>query len=263
MWEGERFRQCSLKDLGLIIHLDHQTRCTMPQQSHPNMRILDSSGIHDVNLFFCGCHNANPHYVQLLRRGLYPATLGQGKIKTVATFRYLEQLHMLMLTTKCSVYDFYRAISVTTDNTGLMSVPWRYNSLMRMCLQWRHLKLLKHSGRGNEVSGVAGTEPGSLVVSCPSCPHPGINLPDGWEVDSKNRDSYSVKLTEDANFRLKEQLVSSHSRDPGLVDGLGYFVGRAEYEEYVISRASEDDVSAMLYWCVVFGLTFDLRSVHV
>lgn len=114
---------------------------------------------------------------------------------------------------------------------------------MRMCLQWRHLKLLKRSGRGNEASGVAGTKEGDLVVPCPSCPHPGINLPGGWENDIEFSDNYSLKVTQDANFRLKEQLVSSHSRDPGLVEGLGYFVGRTEYEKYVISRASDADVS--------------------
>lgn len=238
-----------LKDLGVVINLDHQTRCSLPQKSHPSLRILDSTGVHKVTLFFCGCQGANPHYIQLLRRGLYPATLAQGKIKTVATFRYLEQLHLSILTTKCSVYDFYRAISKLTDNSGLTWVPWRYHALMRMCLQWRHLKLLKRNGRGNEASGIAGAEEGSLVVPCPSCPHPGINLPDDWVTDTKHRDYYSVKLTEDANFRLKEQLVSSHSRDPGLVDGLGYFVGRVKYEQYVISRASDEDVSAKLLFC--------------
>ncbi|KAE9382393.1 hypothetical protein BT96DRAFT_952217, partial [Gymnopus androsaceus JB14] len=146
-------------------------------------------------------------YIQLLRRSLYPATLAQGKIKTVATFRYLEQ-------------------------HGLEIMPWRYTGLMHMCLQWRHPKLLKC------------TKEGDLVVPCLSCPHPGINLPDGWENDVEHHDNYSVKVTEDTNFRLKEQLVSSHSRDPGLVEGLGYFVGRSDYEKYVISRASEADAIA-------------------
>lgn len=233
----------SLKSLGVVVYLDHHTKCPHPQQCHSKLRVLDSSGVHDVNVLFCGCPSAKPHYIQLLRRGLYPATIGQGKIGTVATFRYLEQLHLLTLTTKASVYDFYRAISKMTDNTGLKVVPWRYKGLMRMCLQWRHLKLLKRHGRGNESSGVAGTREGDLVVPCLSCPHPGINLAAGWQEDVKNRDHYSLMVTEDANFRLKEQLVSSHSRDPGLVDGLGYFVGREKYEEYVISRASEADVS--------------------
>ncbi|KAE9403519.1 hypothetical protein BT96DRAFT_769068, partial [Gymnopus androsaceus JB14] len=74
LWQGELFQKCSLKDLGVVIHLDHQTRCPLPQKCNPSLRILDSTGIHEVNLFFCGCPSANPHYIQLLRRSLYPAT---------------------------------------------------------------------------------------------------------------------------------------------------------------------------------------------
>ncbi|KAE9389507.1 hypothetical protein BT96DRAFT_1003149 [Gymnopus androsaceus JB14] len=157
------------------------TKCPLPQNCNGKFRILDSTGIHDVTVLFCGCPNANPQYIQLLRRSLYPATLAQGKIKTVATFRYLEQLHHLTLMTMASVYNFYCAIAKTTDNTGLKFTPWRYTGLMCMCLQWRHLKLLKRNGRGNDASGVAGTKEGDLVVPCLSCPHPGINLPDSWK----------------------------------------------------------------------------------
>lgn len=51
---------------------------------------------------------------------------------------------------------------------------------MRMLLQWRHLRLLKRGGRGHDDSGVNGTKPGELALPCPSCPHPGINLPEDW-----------------------------------------------------------------------------------
>ena len=50
----------------------------------------------------------------------------------------------------------------------------------------------------------------------------------------------------DANFRLKNQLVSSYSADPGLGIGMAYFVPREEYEEYVLSKASAGDVSRSL-----------------
>lgn len=47
----------------------------------------------------------------------------------------------------------------------------------------------------------------------------------------------------DANFRLKNQLVSSYSSDPGLGIGMAYMLPRGEYEDYVLSRASDADVS--------------------
>ncbi|KAK7019683.1 hypothetical protein VNI00_018005 [Paramarasmius palmivorus] len=52
-----------------------------------------------------------------------------------------------------------------------------------------------------------------------------------------------VCLCIDANFRLKEQLVSSHSRDPSLNDGLGYFVKRRDYEKYVLQNPEGDEIT--------------------
>lgn len=56
-----------------------------------------------------------------------------------------------------------------------------YKAFSRMIREWKHLKLMKRAGRGNDTTGVAGTGPGELVVLCPACPLPGINLPDDWE----------------------------------------------------------------------------------
>lgn len=53
---------------------------------------------------------------------------------------------------------------------------------MRVMREWRHLKMLKRAGRGNDpVRKVAETHPGELAVECPACPRPGINLPEDWE----------------------------------------------------------------------------------
>jgi hypothetical protein len=45
---------------------------------------------------------------------------------------------------------------------------------------WQHIKMLKRAGRGHNPDGVAATQPGSLAVECPACPHDGRNLPDNW-----------------------------------------------------------------------------------
>ena len=50
----------------------------------------------------------------------------------------------------------------------------------------------------------------------------------------------------DANFRLKNQLVSNYSQDPGLGTGWAYMVPRKPYENYVLSKATDDDVSSFL-----------------
>ena len=52
----------------------------------------------------------------------------------------------------------------------------------------------------------------------------------------------------DANFRLKNQLVSNYSQDPGLGTGWAYVLPREGYEGYVLSRASDGDVSFFNYF---------------
>ena len=52
-------------------------------------------------------------------------------------------------------------------------------------------------------------------------------------------------LCMDANFRLKNQMVSNYSQDPGLGTGWAYMVPREEYEGYVLSRASDKDVCTL------------------
>lgn len=65
---------------------------------------------------------------------------------------------------------------------------------MRCLTQWRHLKALKRGGRGHDEAGASGTADGELAVLCPSCPHPGINLPTRWREESSDRQyvGYSI-----------------------------------------------------------------------
>ncbi|KAF9522825.1 hypothetical protein CPB83DRAFT_887328 [Crepidotus variabilis] len=161
----------------------------------------------------------------------------------------LRVLHMFMLTSKLTVYDAYRALERLTNNIGIRLSNRRYRPLLRMTLQWRHLKMLKRGGRGHQLSGVEGTKEGELAIQCPTCPHPDINLPVDWrEAPDGMKFLYMMILCMDANFRLKNQLVSNYSTDPGLGTGWSYMVTRKPYEEYVLSQADEDDIST----CVGF-----------
>ena len=42
--------------------------------------------------------------------------------------------------------------------------------------------MLKRAGRGQDPTGAVSTAEGELAVECPACPHPGRNLPEGWDV---------------------------------------------------------------------------------
>ncbi|KAF9522751.1 hypothetical protein CPB83DRAFT_871878 [Crepidotus variabilis] len=200
-WTGSTFKKSSLADIGLEIHLNHATI---------------------------------PRDIQLLHRGLYPAS--HSSTRTCATFDLLQVLHMFMLTSKLSIYDSYRALERLTDNVGNKFSRKKYRPLLRMTLQRRHLKMLKRGGRGHQLSGVDGTKEGELAIQCPTCPRPGINLPHDWrDAPDEKKFLYMMILCMDANFRLKNQLVSNYSTDPGLGTGWSYMVMRKPYEEYISS----------------------------
>ena len=219
--------------------------CGNPESGPGAFSILHTNGIHDVAIDYCGCERALPKHIQLLRRGFYPAS--QCLPKTCATFRLLAHFHLLALTSKCSTHDFYRTLEKSMNNAGVNAPKWRYRALLRMSLQWRHLKMLKRGGRAHDPTGVAGTRDGELAVLCPSCPHPGINIPADWEdAPEEQKFLYALILCMDANFRLKNQLVSSFSLDPGLGIGMAYMVARDPFDRYVLSQTSDRDVSKVL-----------------
>ncbi|KAG6819140.1 hypothetical protein H0H93_014961 [Arthromyces matolae] len=248
-YDGTFFSRSQLKDLGLVIQLGHVSlHCPQPEAGPSDFQILHSNGIHNVAIRYCGCERSLPRHIQLLRRAFYPSS--QLRPKTCATFSLLRLLHNLALCSKASTYDFYRTLEVMTDNTGLKKRVSKYKPLVRMVIQWRHLKMLKRGGRGHDPIGVSETKDGELAVPCLTCPRPGVNLPEGWEKASAGqRFLYQLVLCMDANFRLKNQLVSSFSSDPGLGIGWAYMVPRQPYEDYVKSQATAQDVST----CVGFS----------
>ncbi|PPQ99597.1 hypothetical protein CVT26_009183 [Gymnopilus dilepis] len=247
-WTDTGFVRVSLKSIGLRVQLNHASlHCSNPIPCHASMLVLHTNGIHDVAFDYCGCDRALPQHIQLVRRRFYPAS--QLIPKTCASFTLLELLHKLALTTKASTYDFYRALENLTDNSGLRAPRSRYKSLFRIIMQWRHIKLLKWGGRAHDPAGVGATEVGQLALRCPSCPYPGINLPDDWEeAPAHLRFLYMMFICMDANFRLKNQLVSSYSQDPGLGTGWAYMVEREPYEKYVLSQVNDEEISS----CVGF-----------
>ncbi|KAF9522288.1 hypothetical protein CPB83DRAFT_777307, partial [Crepidotus variabilis] len=242
-WTGVRFKRVSLKSMGLRIQLNHSgLYCTNATACHLSMTVLHTNGLHEVAFDYCGCDRAIPQHLQLFRRQFYPAS--QINVQTCASFELLNFLHKLALTMKASTYDFYRALEHLTDSSGLSKKKYRYRALFRMILQWRHLKLLLRGGRAHAVDGVAGTKAGELAIRCPSCPYPGVNLPEDWDkAPPEFQFLYTMFACMDANFRLKNQLVSNYSQDPGLGTGWAYMVPRVPYEQYVLSRANDEDIS--------------------
>lgn len=104
--------------MGLRYQLGHlDLRCSDPAPSHKDFSVMDTNGIHYIAVDFCGCETKISRRQQLLREDWYPATVHWPQ--TCATGRMLKQFHILTLTGKIPVYDYYNALERLTDNTGV------------------------------------------------------------------------------------------------------------------------------------------------
>ena len=107
----------SLKDLGLRIQLGHPigVHCINPKPAvGDNFTIIDSNGVHSVALDFCACETAASLTAQLLRKGLFPATVKSPR--SAVTFRALRHFQILSFQSKVSAHEFYYALVRQTNN---------------------------------------------------------------------------------------------------------------------------------------------------
>ncbi|EIN10007.1 hypothetical protein PUNSTDRAFT_133777 [Punctularia strigosozonata HHB-11173 SS5] len=239
-WNEKYFEDSSLDSLGYTLRMcPLGERCGNPVPAHRNFVAFHTNGYHRLRVMFCGCGTALK-YEQLLSFRLFPATSTEPQ--TVFSFEFLNLFHLLTLQGKLTLHDYYQAIIRCTDNMNNAPGVWRYHDAILATRQWRHLKMLKRAGRGNDPTGVSGTPDGGLAVECPACPHPGRNLPDRWETDP-NIWMYTLFIAIDACFKLK--LRNRGFTAPPLGDGLSYFVKEEKYREHLDScsdEAPEDDV---------------------
>ncbi|KAF8065143.1 hypothetical protein FPV67DRAFT_1419520 [Lyophyllum atratum] len=232
-WTGRYFEKVTLKSLGLRVQLGHfhNDTCITPTRED-NFVVVHTNGIHEVAVDFCNCEQKKDWILQLLRYRWLPASVDRPR--TAATLSVLQQFQMLSFESKASAFEFYNTVKRLTDNTGVDTPKDRYRPFLTMIREYRHLKMLKRTGRGHDSMGTAATKPGECAVLCPACPQPGINLKEGWRnARPEERFLYRLFLAIDANFRLKRKNVSSYEADPGLSQGWAYFLPEVEYKSFL------------------------------
>ena len=122
-WMGEYWDRRTLKEPGLIIQMGHNdTPCLNPAPTLTTT-VLDHNGIHQVAVHFCDCEQAllSDKRIQCLRAGWYPASVTDPQ--TCATFRVLEDFHLLNLTGGLNVHDYIGALERRTDGTRVTLAP--------------------------------------------------------------------------------------------------------------------------------------------
>ncbi|KAF8122930.1 hypothetical protein K438DRAFT_1651868, partial [Mycena galopus ATCC 62051] len=258
-WEDGYFQARTTRDLGLRYQIGHPFQEDCPfnylGQSSKGFTVLHNNGIHVLDVDFCGCSSAPSEVTQLINIGWYPAT--HKEPSTAATLSLLRRFHKLNLQARVPAYDFYNTLVLLTNASGLRKIPDRLPQFMNMVREYRHLQMCKRAGRGHDPEGISATKPGELALPCYACPHPGINLPDGWDqAPPEVAWIYRLLLSEDANFKLKGRAQSSREKDPTLGPGWSYMVASDAYLKFLASHISEDEISH----CVSFAALWSANN---
>ncbi|TRM56317.1 hypothetical protein BD626DRAFT_575841 [Schizophyllum amplum] len=248
-WTGAYWKKVSLSSMGLVYQLGHGgLPCVSPDPAVRTMVVLDDI-IHTLHYRYCSCRGLRSlnSVRQLLRNRWYPATVTDPE--TCVTFSGLDRFRLAAMHANVNVNNWLKALEERTDALKLTKVPDRRAAFHRVFRQYSFLLRAKRFGRGNDRSGVRGTQQGGLAWRCWACPREGVNLPDGWkDVDASEAFLYRPTLAFDANFRLKNLVRQNERHDPELGDGMGYFVKKKEYEEHIASYVNEVDIST----CIAF-----------
>jgi hypothetical protein len=114
----------------VVVYLGHHgDRCPTPREFRRNFTIVHTTGVHTVNVSFCGCSSTDSHAcTQLLRSGLLPASVDMPR--TAFSFDMLDEFHLLTLQAKTSAFDYYMATAHKTDNVGILNQKVRMSKTL-------------------------------------------------------------------------------------------------------------------------------------
>ncbi|KAI0059388.1 hypothetical protein BV25DRAFT_1785942, partial [Artomyces pyxidatus] len=243
IWNGLFFAPYSLYAAGLEIQLGHDGgSCPASQPMDSPLTVIDVTGIHLVRYNLCQCARvgASRPIVQLLRAAYFPSTVQRPR--TVVTFRTLRLFHALTVQSKVNAYDFYNGLVRITDGAGLLKLKSRYKEFIYTVRFYRHIRMAKRGGRAHSPGGIEATGLGELVVKCPACPDPDMNLPMGWDTaPDSERYKYALSLAIDANFKLKLK-NRKKIRDVSLTSGWSYFVEESAYQQHLALHKDEAEM---------------------
>ncbi|GBE79492.1 hypothetical protein SCP_0206920 [Sparassis crispa] len=251
-WTGTYFKRNNLHELGLVVQLGHRPSilCSLHDEPH-SITVLHTNRVHTMKVTFCACSGV-PEHKQFLQFGWWPAT--PLELQSCTTMHLLHLFHTLNLQGKVTAYDFYKSLELMMDNMGLLKLPDRLPAFMLMVRQWHHIKMAKCVGHSYDSGSISSTNPGGLAVQCRACPHPGINLPDGWE-DSSSADRwlYTLFVSHDANFCLSNHVHARDQRDLWLAPSMAYFVHNEQYADFIKNFVNQEEICTCVGFAVLMN----------
>jgi hypothetical protein len=101
-------------------------------------------------------------------------------------------------------------------------------------------------------------QPGSLSIFCPSCPQPGINLPQDW-MDLPGWVTRRT-ITVDGNFHADHIKMRRPDLDIMLTNGQGYMVEEKRYKDYLDVAKEPRLVCELSYSTFLSKLSYHTRG---
>ncbi|EPS93583.1 hypothetical protein FOMPIDRAFT_7649, partial [Fomitopsis schrenkii] len=245
VWNGGFLEKQDLSHLDFTLFLGHNgERCPFIRASMDSITytVTHSNGVHRVRIHECWCPRRPGTVSQLLRAGLFPATLERPE--SAFTFDLLRQWDLHFLTSKKSAYDYFEALRRLTDNSGTRTVKNRYREMNIAGRVWQHVTAMKRSGLHHGVT--LPNRRASMTVPCFACPSPGFNMPSNWK-DTPPDLAYihACELGGDGNHGLQKKRKRDDPNDVSLCQGKGYFVDPDIMKTYLEGIDSE---AALKFW---------------
>ncbi|KAF8256928.1 hypothetical protein EI94DRAFT_1636053, partial [Lactarius quietus] len=104
----------------------------------------------------------------------------------------------------------------------------RYKQLLRASCQWRDRL---ESGLGHQSTSDA-TLDGAMVIFCPACPQPGINLPKDWKMQYTLEQLIQTFIM-DGNFSAEHMHHRSGEKEVSLSPGMAFMANLESYRAHL------------------------------
>ncbi|KAI9062143.1 hypothetical protein FKP32DRAFT_1574418 [Trametes sanguinea] len=216
----------------MVIRLGHQGEACYVSPGPRKVTVVHDHGIHTAAISFCHCPTATdspfrPESLQLIDFGLFPGSWQHPL--TAFTINGLRNYHLLSLQSTITALDYVSYLRRSTDSVQPDDAKDRYRELNTAM---REFTFLRSARRANQ-DPTSDLPAGSLTVSCPACPHPGINMSEGWR-DRPKEDEYldTFFYSVDGNFHHNQKMKPMDPDDFPLTQGAGYFACEPDFAEY-------------------------------
>ncbi|KAJ3506738.1 hypothetical protein NMY22_g17151 [Coprinellus aureogranulatus] len=185
--------------------------------------LVTLNGVHRTRVRFCTCKGIPDRVGQLMVAGFFPASVKRPK--TAFSFEVLDHFERLQLECKVSAYDFCSCLRRATDDAFTSKVPDIFPQFVVATQVWGVMMETKRLGQAHGIDHIlTHRRAGNLIVHCPMCPEPHMNLEGAWrEIPELLKHLCQLQLTTDGNHQLNHYAKNTDPLNKSL------FAGRAQF----------------------------------